>query len=358
MKYLDTLETLLIEHGKLEAILESSSNGIMELDGSGNILSCNPAARGIFNLRAEEAAGADVGTLLHSPEIAAIIRSLSGGNEEIVKRELHVPVQISPDRRANKFLELKFITIPRHTEKFLILIITDKTDIMRALENREHFISILFDLIEELKVDNRDIIYNLARLVEIRDARTGQHLERVEAYTRILASEYQKYYKETDPRITDEYVEDMALSSVLHDIGKIGISDSILQKPGKLEPDEFKLIQEHTVIAGEALVKHRGKKDYLAMGREISLSHHEKWNGTGYPRGLKGEDIPLSGRIVALSDVYDALTSERPYKEAFTHEKAVEIITEERGQSFDPRIVDLFLNIHPQFNLVREKHRE
>ena len=355
MKHLDILETLLAEHGKLQAIVESSINGIVELDTEGRLLSLNPAARRIFNLPRAAPPEGPINDLVDLPELQEMMEKLSRKKEEILQREVFFNLSLPNSKVIRKFLEIKIIAIPRKNDLILTLIITDKTDIIRALENREEFISTLINLIEELRVDSRAIIYNLARLVEIRDARTGKHLERVEAFTRILGYEYQKHYREEDSRITDDYVEDMALSSVLHDIGKIGISDTILQKPGQLSPYEFDIIKNHTLIAGEALLRHRGKKDFLAMGREISLNHHEKWDGTGYPRGLKGNEIPLSGRIVALCDVYDALTSERPYKTAFSHQTAVDIITKDRGKAFDPRIVDLFLNVHQAFDQTRRE---
>lgn len=355
MKHLDILETLLAEHGKLQAIVESSINGIVELDSEGKLLSLNPSARRIFNLPKAAPPEGPISDLIDLPDLREMMEKLHRDKEEIVQREVFFNLTQPNSEVLRKFLEIKIIAIPRKNDTVLTLIITDKTDIIRALENREEFIATLINLIEELKVDSRAIIYNLARLVEIRDARTGKHLERVESFTRILGYEYQKHYRQEDPRITDEYVEDMALSSVLHDIGKIGISDTILQKPGRLSPCEFDIIKNHTLIAGEALQKHRGKKDFLAMGREISLNHHEKWDGSGYPRGLKGEQIPLSGRIVALCDVYDALTSERPYKAAFSHQTAMEIIAADRGKAFDPRIVDLFLNVHEAFDKTRQE---
>lgn len=356
MDILDTFNTLLSEHGKLEAILESSFNGILEMDGKGYIEACNPAAKKILHLPHSERGTAHIVDVLPLPDLPEILARLQN-RDEIFQLDRQIPIRIGK-RQEVKFLEMKFVSIPKDNDHHLVLIVTDKSDVLRALENRETYIATLIQLIDELKIDNREIIYNLAKLVEIRDVGTGKHLERVEAYTRLLGYEYQKHYRDSDHRITDDYVEDMALSSVLHDIGKIGITDSILQKPGKLEEHEFELIKEHTLIAGSALSKHIGKKDFLAMGREISLNHHEKWDGTGYPNGKKGEQIPLSARIVSLCDVYDALTSERSYKEAFSHDASVGIILQERGKAFEPGIVDIFMNIHEDFRKVRSRHED
>lgn len=356
MDILDTFNTLLSEHGKLEAILESSFNGVLEMDLKGNLKSCNPAARKILNLQLKERGELNIKDILPLPDIGQLLERLHT-KDEVLQIDRQIPIMIGHKKEV-KFLEMKFVSIPMKNDFHLILIITDKSDVLRALENRETYIATLIQLIDELKIDNREIIYNLAKLVEIRDFGTGKHLERVEAYTRILGYEYQKHFRESDERITDDYVEDMALSSVLHDIGKIGITDTILQKPGKLDEHEYLLIQEHTLIAGSALSKHIGKKDFLAMGREISLNHHEKWDGTGYPNGKKGEEIPLSARIVSICDVYDALTSERSYKEAFTHDASVGIILQEKGKAFEPAIVDIFMDIHEEFKKIRSKHKD
>ena len=201
------------------------------------------------------------------------------------------------------------------------------------------------------------LILGLAKLAEFRDEDTGIHLERIREYSRILAKHlsvlpaYRGY-------ITDEYIEDLYHSSILHDIGKVGVSDAVLLKPGKLNPDEFELIKRHARLGGDAIRNvEAGMKvqSFLTLGIQIAYSHHEKWDGSGYPEGLKGEAIPLSARIVALADVYDALTSKRPYKVAFSHEKAREIILEGRATHFDPVIVDAFLDNETVFMSIRKE---
>jgi HD-GYP domain-containing protein (c-di-GMP phosphodiesterase class II) len=199
-------------------------------------------------------------------------------------------------------------------------------------------------------------IFGLARLAESRDIETGEHLERVSSYCRILA-EYALEHQ-LDPAVTPQFVETIFSSSPLHDIGKVGIPDAILNKPGKLTPEEFDLMKLHSNIGGDTLrdIEQRlnwGESTFLTMGKEIAYSHHEKWDGSGYPLGLSGTDIPFAGRIMAVADVYDALTSKRCYKEAMAHETASKIIVEGRGKHFDPQLVDAFLACEEEFIRIR-----
>lgn len=197
-------------------------------------------------------------------------------------------------------------------------------------------------------------IIGLAKLAEYRDTDTGNHLQRIQKYTVILAGElaklpqYQNY-------ITQRYITDLHISSILHDIGKVGIQDAILLKPGALTPQEFEKIKAHPVIGGNVILEiedHINGPSFYNLGKEIAMYHHEKWDGSGYPEGLRGEQIPLSARIVALVDVYDALTSVRPYKPAISHQEAVDIILKGRGRQFDPEIVDIFSSISDLFKAV------
>ncbi|MCJ7686916.1 MAG: response regulator [Desulfobacteraceae bacterium] len=204
----------------------------------------------------------------------------------------------------------------------------------------------------------RDIvIFSLARLVESRDSETGNHLERIRHYSKALTTgilELDNPPKEIDTL----FLDNIFLTSPLHDVGKIGIPDYILLKPGRLDDKEFQIMKKHSVIGfntlNEALEKYP-KADYLRMSAEIALSHHEKFDGTGYPNGLKGEEIPLSARIVALADVYDALISRRIYKEAYQHDMAKSIIEKERGNHFDPIVVDAFLSLEDKFIEIAER---
>lgn len=198
-------------------------------------------------------------------------------------------------------------------------------------------------------------ILGLAKLAEYRDEGTGTHLERIREYAKIIAEEMAK-----NPRyaghITPEFIDDIYQSSILHDIGKVGIPDAVLLKPGRLSDEEFDVIKRHTNLGGDAIkaieLQIEGQS-FLALGKEIAYNHHEKWDGSGYPRGLNGEDIPLSARIIALADVYDALTTKRFYKEAYTHEKSRQIIIDLKGTHFDPEVLDVFLALADEFDRIR-----
>ena len=200
-------------------------------------------------------------------------------------------------------------------------------------------------------------ILGLAKLAEYRDEGTGTHLERIREYAKLIAEEMAKNPKYAG-HITPEYIDDVYQSSILHDIGKVGIPDAVLLKPGKLTDEEFDVIKRHTTLGGDAIKAIEAKiegQSFLALGREIAYNHHEKWDGSGYPRGLNGEGIPLAARIIALADVYDALTTKRFYKEAFSHKRSRQIIIDHKGTHFDPEVVDVFLALEDEFNRIRRE---
>lgn len=192
----------------------------------------------------------------------------------------------------------------------------------------------------------------LAELAEQRDRETGEHLKRISNYARILAEELGKNPKYKDI-IDREFIRKIFRSSTLHDIGKVGIPDAILQKPGKLDDKEYEKMREHTIIGGKIL---EGPK-FLEMASQIAYYHQEKYDGSGYPYGLKGEEIPLPARIVALADVYDAMTSKRVYKEAFSHERTKKLLTICSGGHFDPDVVDAFLAREQDFIRIKEMYK-
>ncbi len=195
----------------------------------------------------------------------------------------------------------------------------------------------------------------MASLAETRDSDTGNHIRRTQHYVRALALKLRE-----QPRfaalLDDRYVAMLFKSAPLHDIGKVGIPDRILLKPGKLTPEEFELMKTHTTLGRDAIQSAERQLgmsvDFLTLAKEIAYSHQEKWDGSGYPEGLKGEAIPLSARMMALADVYDALISRRIYKEGMPHEQAMAIIAEGRGRHFDPDMVDAFLAIHEEFRAI------
>ena len=190
-----------------------------------------------------------------------------------------------------------------------------------------------------------ETIYCLASAAEYKDEETAEHIKRM-SYTAAIVARAKG--------LPEDEVRMVLHSSPMHDVGKIGIPDSVLLKPGTLDPDEWAIMKRHTTIG--AAILSAGSSEYLETGRTIALSHHEKWDGTGYPKGLAGEDIPLYGRICALADVFDALLSKRPYKDPFPMEKALDIMRQGRGTHFDPELLDLFmdnldeiLSIHEEF---------
>lgn len=204
---------------------------------------------------------------------------------------------------------------------------------------------------EEVQRTQDVAILGLATLAETRDNETGAHILRTQRYVKALAialSGHERFRDELD----DETIELLYKSAPLHDIGKVGIPDAILLKPGKLTEDEFEIMKTHAILGSDSLKQAEqglGETSFLRYAREIAETHHEKWDGSGYPKGLKEDAIPASGRLMALADVYDALISERVYKPAFSHDKAKEIILQGAGKHFDPDVVSAFQNIEQEF---------
>ncbi|HUB27270.1 MAG TPA: response regulator [Tepidisphaeraceae bacterium] len=212
-----------------------------------------------------------------------------------------------------------------------------------------------------LSLETRDVaIFAMAKLAESRDPETGEHLERVRGYSRILAQHLAGVDKFRDV-VNAEYIRLIYQTSPLHDIGKVGIPDNVLLKPGRLSDREFEIMKTHAEIGAQTLDAALQKFPaiaFLKMARDIAATHHERFDGTGYPNKLRGENIPLCGRIVALADVYDALTSKRVYKNEFTHDVARSIIAKESGTQFDPAIFDAFVKTESQFMTIRQRHAE
>ncbi len=209
-----------------------------------------------------------------------------------------------------------------------------------------------------VSLENRNlIVYSLAKLAESRDTETGAHLERMREYSRELAIQLAATEVFTS-EINSDFIRAIFLTSPLHDIGKVGIPDNILLKPGKLTFDEFEVMKQHTTIGSqtlEAVCSACPSAEYLRLACDIAASHHEKFDGSGYPQGLSGDSIPLCARIVAVADVYDALTTKRVYKEAFSHEVAKQIIMDGCGTHFDPRVVEAFLSKEASFLEIKRR---
>ena len=204
-------------------------------------------------------------------------------------------------------------------------------------------------------------ILAMASLAETRDNETGNHIRRTQHYVKVLAEKLKNHPRFSD-FLTDHTIEMLFKSAPLHDIGKVGIPDRILLKPGRLTPDEFEIIKTHTTLGLEAIQNAESQLGtdvkFLTLAKEIAYGHHEKWDGGGYPQGLSGDDIPVSGRIMAIADVYDALISRRVYKDAMPHEKAKAIIVEGKGNHFDPDIVDAFLELQQEFQGIAIRYAD
>jgi putative two-component system response regulator len=201
-------------------------------------------------------------------------------------------------------------------------------------------------------------ILAMASLAETRDSDTGNHIRRTQFYVKALAEKLREH-----PRfawfLTEANISMLFKSAPLHDIGKVGIPDRILLKPGRFEPDEFEIMKTHTTLGRDA-IEHAENAlgisvDFLVFAKSIALSHQEKWDGSGYPQGLSGDDIPIAARLMAIADVYDALISRRIYKESMSHEKAVQIMSDGRNNHFDPDMLDAFLNIQEEFKTIANR---
>jgi len=201
--------------------------------------------------------------------------------------------------------------------------------------------------ISKIKLSSLDTIHRLSHAAEYKDQDTGTHIKRIGRCSACLASRL---------GLSDAEVESILYAAPMHDVGKIGVPDHILLKPGKLDPDEWSVMKQHTTIGAQIL--QGSDAEFIKMAEVIALTHHEKWDGTGYPRGLKGTEIPLPGRIVAIVDVFDALVMERPYKKPFSPEESLGVIREERGRHFDPEVVDALLAIENEISGIREEYKD
>jgi PAS domain S-box-containing protein len=210
-----------------------------------------------------------------------------------------------------------------------------------------HDITDIENLYKELEDTQREIIYKLGEIGECRSSETGQHVKRVAEYSKLIAHKI---------GLDDKDISKLFMASPMHDIGKVGIPDSILNKNGKLDPDEWEIMKTHAQIGYDILKT--SKRDILQSAAIVSFSHHEKWDGSGYPLGLKGEEIHIFGRITAVADVFDALGSDRVYKKAWPLEKILELFKEEKGKHFDPNLIDIFLNNLNEFIEIKERYKD
>lgn len=263
---------------------------------------------------------------------------------------LTAKVETEDIAKGFEFGAVDYVTKPFQAVELLARVRThlEITQLRFSLEQKvEERTMQLQSTLSQLELTHHEIINRLGRAAEFRDNETGLHLVRMSKYTELIAKSLSFSEKELSHIVS---------ASVMHDVGKIGIPDKILLKPGRFEPEEFEVMKTHTTIGAEILAGI--DSDMIRMAETIAITHHEKFNGSGYPNGLQGEDISIYGRIVAVADVFDALTSRRPYKEPWPVERAVELIEKEKGQHFDSHVVGKFLENLPAAIEIKEKYAE
>ncbi|TKJ36843.1 hypothetical protein CEE37_14765 [candidate division LCP-89 bacterium B3_LCP] len=329
-------------------VLESTDIEIVVLDLDYNIIDANPACLEKTGKHREVIIGQSAREIWDEPSYQQITEDLQR------QRSFHGEVrELSPEgERRIVHYNISSVKNNGHLEGY--------AGFGRPVLDTDHYEAELQQRMEQLRKTQGAAMVGLAKLAEIRDPETGLHLERMSNYSRLIAEEMSTL-PDYDLYITEDYIQDIYNSSPLHDIGKVGIPDAILLKPGRLTPEEFEIMKEHSAIGGDALRaadKQLSGESFLTLGKEIAYHHHEKWDGSGYPDGLANVDIPLSARIVALADVYDALTSKRVYKEAVSHDQARAIILESSGSHFDENIVRTFLKREQEFLKVQDRFKD
>ena len=338
--YVKNLEARLrISERNYMLLFDTILSSIVIVDPLGRILNCNYFAEKMYGWLRQDLISRDFDEVFQVQKKSLPIREVI----ELVNRNNGCHVETDVPRRCQdgtiKFTYASTTALVSTTGETIGYSVME-----RDLTDRVRLEKKLKDSFQQIKETQSAAILGFARLTEYRDVDTGKHLERIREYTRVLAVGLSQVPKYAD-YISAGYVEDLCLSSILHDVGKVGIEDALLLKPGRLDKAEFERMKLHATLGGEALrtVDREIKREsFLTIGKEVAFYHHERWDGTGYPSGKKGEDIPLSARIVALADVYDALTSKRTYKAPLSHDDAVEVILSERGTHFDPDVVDVF----------------
>lgn len=274
-----------------------------------------------------------------------------------ISADTYLPVIVisADDNPGSKFAALEsgakdFLNKPYDRVEVLLRIknLVEVRILNNQIANQNKFLeSKVRERTKELYETQVDVVQRLSRAIEYRDTETGTHVIRMSRYSALIA----KY-----AGLSEHQCELILIASPLHDIGKIGIADQVLQKPGKLTEQEFQIMKTHTTIGEELLSG--GHSEFLAIAREIAGSHHEKWDGSGYPRGLKENQIPCTGRICGLADAFDAMTTKRIYKEAYTIEHALEEVKKCKGAHFDPRLVDVFVEHLDEIKAIQEKYAD
>lgn len=353
---------------RFRLMIENSSEPVLLLDTNARISYANRTAQSITGLETERLDGLHVTKLFQKGSIYKFVSIFRQTQEHKTPR----PIQADLVNQNGDVRTVEVTALPI-AERGLVtgiqLTLRDITEKLTIDKLKKNYLKSLEDevsaRIAEIKDTQRAAIFAIATLAESIDEDTGGHLERIRHYSKALAGELRKLPKYGD-LITEEYAELLFDLSPLHDLGKVGIRDYILLKTGKLTKEEFETMQQHTEIGAKALRmagQMINRESIFTIGEMIAHYHHEKWDGTGYPavavggeqRPLRGEEIPLCARIVALADVYDALTSKRPYKQALPHDWAKKKILSEAGKHFDPEVVEAFVKIEEQFLEIKKR---
>lgn len=338
----------------LQGILDSSTRvAIVLTDFENKVMFWNTGAENIYGYSAEEMAGTSIfrlfppddGTWKTIDRLGALMRSETDTVQENVK-------QVAKDGRI--LTVSMVVSSMREASGQVRGILGLGLDVTNEVSLHEELLG-SYKLIKKIQGAS---IFALAKLAESRDGETAFHLERLQEYCRTLCTRLRERERFKE-QMTDQFIEDLVQCSVLHDIGKVAIPDSILFTRAKFGLDEYEIMKQHAIHGGRALEEAAEKvgagESFLSMGKDVAYFHHERWDGTGYPFGLKDNEIPLSARIVAIADVYDALTTERRYKRAYSHEEAREVILMEKGKQFDPELVDVFVEAEQQFREIRDR---
>jgi len=334
-----------------EKILQNNMVGIVTTDLEGNITSWNRGATEILGYHKPEVQDVNIHDLIVARNANHIFASEKPDHSDITEQpQQEVSIRKKDGGAVNTIYMSSLMKNEQDTPIAQMIFFVDITE-KKKLENKWK------ELNERLNHAQLITIVSLAKLAEYRDLETGMHLERIMKYTELIARELANYEHYRN-YITDAYITDLVNSCLLHDIGKVGIPDQILHKPGKLTEEEYEIMKKHTLIGGDTIANAEQKvkgRSYLNIGKEIAYYHHERWDGSGYPRGLEGKEIPLSARIVSIADVYDALTTNRPYKQAFSHAHTMEIIRDKSGSQFDETVVDALVKCEEKFREWKDK---
>jgi len=325
----------------MKIALKTSLSGVCISDIKGKITYVNPSFAKMWGYKEEECKGKKLKSLFSDEEL---IKELI---EKKLKERKTWLGELRGRRKDNSLFYVQSLFSLIEDEKKIPHILASFIDITRVREEEKKREALYKGIMEVFAL----------KAEEVGNVETADHIHRIAEYTRFIAEKL-KELEEFKDYIDEKYINDISYASMLHDVGKWRTPNEILLKPSELTEAEWEIIKQHPRLGVEMLsplLKDKGSSQYLKLVESIVLYHHERWDGSGYPEGLKGEEIPLSARIVAIADVYDALTSNRSYREALTHEEAVEVIRKEKNK-FDPRIWKIFMDNHWEFKKIKERY--